>query len=124
MSTSKPKGGKYSNQPKKEEVQNSSGYKKCQQATADGNYGKFSAALSEVTDIGEVDGNKNTLLHWVVCYKRVEWVDDLVKKGANFSLKNAQNLTPLELAEQAINVANDSSYIDIKNSIKKITESK
>eukprot|EP01080_Neovahlkampfia_damariscottae_P010918 gene10918-3623_t len=80
-------------------------YGKANQAINDGHYGKFMNAINDIEDINEVDHNKNSLGHWIVAYKRIDWVDELTKKKFDWSVKNGQNM----VKDKKINKASDTS---------------
>ena len=56
--------------------------------------------------------------HWIVAYKRVNFLEEYVKNKGDLTLKNKTDMTPLDLAKNAIK-NHDSSFIDIKNAVLK-----
>ena len=50
-----------------------------------------------LTDINQVDGDSNSLLHWTTVYKRLEMTQALIGKGINKDLKNSEGKTALEV---------------------------
>lgn len=55
----------------------------------------------DITLLDQPDNNGNTALHITPLYRIIEY---LIEKGANPMLKNNKNLTPLEEAQQQLNI--------------------
>ncbi|KAF0981104.1 hypothetical protein FDP41_012892 [Naegleria fowleri] len=94
-----------------------SDYSQAQQTIADGNYGKFVAALDRLRNINATDEYGNTLLHWAAAYKRLEMVKELIeKKKIDITIKNKTQKTAFDLVVDAS--ATDMSFFEVKQYLK------